>query len=290
MKNKLTAPWAATPSSQRREPTLLEVSNGFPCGPADQQLFNELMFRLSQIEAEAIAVLTAAGVTPSESDLTQMLASVRRLPNAGPYNRAVVSVTTTAPPGSPTLNATYVVPTGATGAWAAQVGNFAFWDGSAWSFATPLDGVVVRASDTGGWHRVESAAWVSAYAGTTSDDAGVVTLADTTTAQVITNSVNPLTPATLPYALRGSTKVPNIFTASGTWTKPVSPRFWGVDVVVIGGGGSGGVSTSGTATPFFGGGGSSGALIEHFYPASDLSLSSYAVTVGCVWIRASRWQ
>ena len=79
MKNALPATWAATPSSQRREPTVAEVANGFACGPADVTLFNELMYRASGMEAELKAILTDAGITPSAADLTQVLQAIRKL-------------------------------------------------------------------------------------------------------------------------------------------------------------------------------------------------------------------
>lgn len=53
----------------------------------------------------------------------------------------VKSMTTTAPPGSPTEGDTYIVPTGATGAWTGQAGKIARWSSRittpAWEFLTP---------------------------------------------------------------------------------------------------------------------------------------------------------
>lgn len=64
---------------------------------------------------------------------------------------SVASATTTAPPGSPTDGAKYLVPTGATGAWSGHVGELAIWDAedAAWIFETVSAGTVVTAVDTG---------------------------------------------------------------------------------------------------------------------------------------------
>lgn len=52
----------------------------------------------------------------------------------------VISMTTTAPPVSPAQGDAYLVPNGATGVWAANVGRVAEWTGSAWSYSTPANG------------------------------------------------------------------------------------------------------------------------------------------------------
>lgn len=54
------------------------------------------------------------------------------------------SATLTAPPGSPSDGATYIVPAGATGAWSGQTGKIARWSArttpTAWEFITPKKG------------------------------------------------------------------------------------------------------------------------------------------------------
>ena len=77
MKAKLNAAWAAGAPSARREPTAAELATGFPCGPADQALFNELAYRQSMSEAELANLVAASGITPSESDMTQVQKAVR---------------------------------------------------------------------------------------------------------------------------------------------------------------------------------------------------------------------
>jgi hypothetical protein len=70
-----------------------------------------------------------------------------------------------------------------------------------------------------------------------------------------------------------------IFTASGTWTKPSGAKF--VQVVVIGAGGGGGTGRRGAAASQCGGGGGGapGVWNESWYNASDLG-SSETVTIG----------
>lgn len=68
------------------------------------------------------------------------------------YMESVLSVTQTAPPGSPATGDQYIVPSGATGAWAGHDKTIAAWNGSAWVFsyvAPGLRGRTCRAQDTG---------------------------------------------------------------------------------------------------------------------------------------------
>lgn len=77
MKPAFSSPWANVPTTQRREPTSTEIANGFPCGPADQQLFNELMYRESQLMKEIENVIMGAGMSPSDAVLTQLRDAIR---------------------------------------------------------------------------------------------------------------------------------------------------------------------------------------------------------------------
>lgn len=56
-------------SASRRNPTSDEKINGFPCGPADQLLFNGLFYRL---ESEIGNVISYAGLTGSDADMSQL--------------------------------------------------------------------------------------------------------------------------------------------------------------------------------------------------------------------------
>ena len=64
-------PWAN--DGTRRAPTTIEQSLGFQCGPADPDLFNFLFHRL---QSEVNGVLVGAGLSPSDSDLTQLLQAI----------------------------------------------------------------------------------------------------------------------------------------------------------------------------------------------------------------------
>ncbi|SMD02755.1 phage tail protein [Rhizobium sp. RU36D] len=68
-----------------------------------------------------------------------------------------ISTTVTAPPGAPAIGDTYLVPAGATGAWAANVGKLAEWTGSAWSFLTPPDGHGISLPDGRVFERIGGA-------------------------------------------------------------------------------------------------------------------------------------
>ncbi|MBN9084318.1 MAG: hypothetical protein J0I16_22635 [Rhizobiales bacterium] len=65
-------PWAFAPSTQRRDPTSTEIANGFPCGPADLQLFNELMYRSSLSAKEIATVIAGEGITLDETKHNQL--------------------------------------------------------------------------------------------------------------------------------------------------------------------------------------------------------------------------
>lgn len=66
---------------------------------------------------------------------------------AGVVRFDVVSRTVTTPPGSPTAGQMWIVPQGATGAWAGHARAVARWSGSAWQYFVP----------SGGWSAYEAA-------------------------------------------------------------------------------------------------------------------------------------
>lgn len=105
MKDKLTLPWAADVAF-RRAPTSGEIAGGFPCGPADRELFNELEFLSTSAVAEIINVITSAGLTPDETVLTQLLQALN-IRYATTVNSFRSSATYIA-------NGTFVVPAGVT--------------------------------------------------------------------------------------------------------------------------------------------------------------------------------
>lgn len=75
MKDKFTSPFAPS-SGDRREVTGLELAGGIPCGPFDRPMWNEMLFRLSGLNAEVVNVIAGAAITPSETDLTQLKAAI----------------------------------------------------------------------------------------------------------------------------------------------------------------------------------------------------------------------
>lgn len=63
----------------RRNPSADEKQNGFPCGPADQFLFNALFYR---IEAELRSVLIEGGVIPGDSSTGQVRDAIQNMIDA----------------------------------------------------------------------------------------------------------------------------------------------------------------------------------------------------------------
>jgi hypothetical protein len=61
---------------------------------------------------------------------------------------AVVSATTTAPPGSPANGVAYIVPSGATGDWSGWAGSIALYADTAWLRIVPAEGWSAWVSDT----------------------------------------------------------------------------------------------------------------------------------------------
>ena len=69
-----STPFAA--SGSKRNPTASERSNGFPCGPADQTLFNGMW---NTIQSEIGDVISHAGLTGDDGDLTQLRQAILAL-------------------------------------------------------------------------------------------------------------------------------------------------------------------------------------------------------------------
>ncbi len=92
------------------------------------------------------------------------------------------SRTTTTPPGAPTAGDTYIVPAGATGAWAGRGNAIAVWRDGAWSFVTPAEGWLCYVIDTAEIAVFGGSAWAAASggAGTSASQFGINATADTT--------------------------------------------------------------------------------------------------------------
>lgn len=65
-------PWAN--GGERREPTTDEQDNGFGCGPASLPLFN---WQFWSIQSELNKIITAAGLTPTNGDMTQVWQAIQ---------------------------------------------------------------------------------------------------------------------------------------------------------------------------------------------------------------------
>lgn len=77
------------------------------------------------------------------------------------WQESVLDTTLTTPPGSPSLGDRYLIPTGATGAWSANVDDVAEWNGSSWEFTTPDTNTTVADDNTGIYYRWNNTAWVN---------------------------------------------------------------------------------------------------------------------------------
>ena len=99
---------------------------------------------LNMVQEEIGKVIEGAGLTLDPSDWTQLWQALQAmgLSFSARSRRwtAITSMTTTAPPASPAQGDAYLVPTGATGVWAANAGRIAEWIDGAWSYTTPVDG------------------------------------------------------------------------------------------------------------------------------------------------------
>lgn len=74
---------------------------------------------------------------------------------------SVINVTTSAPPGSPTLGDAYLIAAGATGAWAGHSNELTVWTARGWEFVVPAVGRVIynRANDAY-YHKNAGGSWI----------------------------------------------------------------------------------------------------------------------------------
>jgi hypothetical protein len=75
----------------------------------------------------------------------------------------------TAPPGSPVNGDAYLVPTGASGVWAANEGKIALRVAGAWAYITPIEGMMLRVKDENLRIEYDGAAWSTFGAGYTDE-------------------------------------------------------------------------------------------------------------------------
>ncbi|MHC2481352.1 DUF2793 domain-containing protein [Rhizobium leguminosarum] len=111
---------------------------------------------MNMVQEELAKVIEDAGIVLSSADWTQLRQALRIL-NVASLNRrwaAVISMTLSSAPGAPTLGDTYLIPSNATGIWAANIGKIAEWSGSAWSYLSPPDGHGVSLPDGRVYERI----------------------------------------------------------------------------------------------------------------------------------------
>ncbi|MCZ7933567.1 DUF2793 domain-containing protein [Agrobacterium leguminum] len=171
---------------------------------------------LNMVQEELLKVITEAGLVPNEGDWTQLWQALQALGLAPDRSRrwlAVNSVTLSSAPGAPAVGDTYLVPTGATGIWAANVGKIALWSGIAWTYLTPVDGHGISLPDGRVFERVagayveklaldaQSGKWQYAVAGGT--------------ANALTATINPA-PVALTAGMKIRLKIASTNTAAAT--------------------------------------------------------------------------
>jgi len=101
----------------------------------------------------------------------------------GLVQMSVASKDQTTPPGVPIDGESYIVPAGATGAWAGQDGALAIWQENVWTFYTPSEGWTAWVSDLNVLWSFDGSAWIETAPAETFQNIpmlGVNTTADTT--------------------------------------------------------------------------------------------------------------
>ena len=91
------------------------------------------------------------------------------------YITQVINSTTTTPPGSPTQGDSYIIGSGATGAWSGHDDELATWIGDDWLISAPNDGELAWDADLAAvlawnqslWVRMGTQAPDASYAGQT---------------------------------------------------------------------------------------------------------------------------
>ncbi|NDV88805.1 DUF2793 domain-containing protein [Aurantimonas aggregata] len=106
-----------------------------PIPSSGQVVEGTLRIQIQVANATAVAIT----VDPSMAVALQRLSVLPWIP--------VISVTTAAPPASPAIGDTYVIPTGATGSWAGHANKVAEFTSAGWALITPRNGVGVGLPD-----------------------------------------------------------------------------------------------------------------------------------------------
>lgn len=116
---------------------------------------------LNNLQEEILKVIEEAGLDPSPLDMTQLWQALNRMILPGFAGRLawlpVLSVTTAAPPVSPALGDTYVIPDGASGGWTGHEQKLAIWIGADWAIVPTKDGLGVSLPDGRIFQKVDGA-------------------------------------------------------------------------------------------------------------------------------------
>jgi len=81
--------------------------------------------------------------------------------NAIDMPSAVLDRSLTTPPASPSYGDAYLVPAGATGAWATHPNEIAIWTARGWAFQFPSEGDLLYIADEDGYIHYDGASWVN---------------------------------------------------------------------------------------------------------------------------------
>ncbi|KAB2773243.1 DUF2793 domain-containing protein [Brucella anthropi] len=116
-------------------------SQNAAAGIAGTELTSKIM---NDIQEEICAVIENSGLELDPENQQQLWEALQGIVAPGFANRAawlpVISMTTTAPPNDAVLGDAYVIPAGATGAWANNQQKLAEWTGSSWRIVETKDG------------------------------------------------------------------------------------------------------------------------------------------------------
>lgn len=87
--------------------------------------------------------------------------------------KSVLSFTTTAPPGTPSLGDAYLVPAGATGSWSSHQDDIAVWTANGWKYEIPTIGRWLLDEEVGGFLGYTDTGWVYGPGARSFDDQSV---------------------------------------------------------------------------------------------------------------------
>lgn len=252
MKQDFPALWAESPATLRREPTNGEMAGGFPCGPLDLPLWNELMYRLGQAYREIATAIVSSGQTLNASNTGQLWAAIQSVAAPPPalWHRGTDTST------NPLVLSASVSP--AVSGYASLVPynilvNNDSADGGTSANFGPGTRSVVRSDGA----PIRKGDWTKGQVVVLLDDGNRLQLTGAAPAGVvqtqITNTFNTL-------AITGGRT--SVFSAPGnfTWTAPDGAAR--ARVIAVGGGGGGG----GAANNGAGGGGGGGGYVEGVIP------------------------